>query len=460
MMTRMQSWQELGVATVLIAATLGCKNVAPSPIPEVPVAAVAPAKPPVAAAIPAPAVAAIAPVPVAAPVVGAIPGAADLALAPGNVAFVAAPTLPVLPLGIAPAFAPGTVQLAPVPSLALVRDRLTAAGVLTLAALAQKPLNEINAVMVTPFASASPDERAYMIAYLDSLPGGGNQFRRETWFVEGKLLGIFQRFPSKDGVQKQLAAVFGREADALTRVDKSTHTTWFAGDTVYFLRSGKKLDALLIATKAEFARWRQLEEPANNADKLYQRGLKAMNERPVDQATAQASLQATVAIMPYHTGAQARLAKLEYLRGHYAEAMRLADEALTKVRNPGTRGDLLFYRALVDIQMGDVASALKRLQEATSLGVKAPESTARLNALQGRYDKATLKIGLREFRCAPAMGMDERTVQVGKEFPGLTEADADNRLRATMDFLDYDKFTQALNAACGFAEGGGCEDCE
>jgi len=429
--------------TTSATVATGCRKKA-APEPAAPVAEAklaAPAAPP---AEPAKAAANT----VAAPTTAAAP-ASGAALAPGNVPFVAAPTAPTLPAGAAPVFAADAVQIAALPELEPIRARLAGAKVFTLEALGKTQQAEINATLGTSFASPSPDERSYFVAYLESLSGAAPKFGRETWYVEGQFLGVFQRMPAKDGLYKQLVAAIGREADIQVPVDKGLHSTWVAGDVVYFLRSFKKMDALLIANKAPFARWRQLEEPADNAQKLYDRGAKALSAKPIDQATAQASLQAAVALIPYYTRATARLAKLELLRGNYPEAVKIADEALTSVRDPDTRGDLLYYRAMMDVQLGDIAAALKRLQEATSLGVKAPESTARLNALQGRYDKATLRIALREFRCAEALGMPNRSGQVLKEFPGLTDADAESRLKGMMDFLEFDKFTQGLVATCG-----------
>ena len=251
-----------------------------------------------------------------------------------------------------------------------------------------------------------------------------------------------------------LTASFGREPDIQEMFDtdggKLGRKIWLVDDEVYSLRIGKALHSLLIAPRDRFLRLRQLEVPVEQADKAFADGERAANSTPPRIADAEASYHKALERVPYYLRAAARLGKVAYWRGGYEEARQILDDGLAAVRHPDIRGDLLYYRGLVATWAGETENAKAYFREDRDLNKHAYQGIAHLAALEGTWDKPTLKLAVRELRCAGATGQPDRPAQAAKEFP-LTLEDATARLQGMMSPKEFQQFDAGLKGKCGAA---------
>ena len=359
----------------------------------------------------------------------------------------AAASLADLPTARSASWPSNDVALAQLAELTDVRGKMAAAKTWTLDALANKQPTELVQILGTNFQHMPSDERSYMQIWAqvaEDSPATGHV----AWFSEGKFLGVVVRESAAADMSGRLQAEFGRGPDiedpVQTESGRVTRRIWLQGNDVYSLRFGKPNETLLVARRSVYTRWRMLERQVENADHLFAEADKAANEIPPKLDEAEAGFKKCLELVPYYTRATGRLGKLAYWRGKYDEATRILEEGLGIVRHRDIRGDMLYYRGVVHTWFGEIDAAKALFREDEQLNKQAIQGPARLAALEGRWDKAVLKLALQEIHCAPATLLPDRPAQVAKEFP-LAQDELETRLHALIsakEFAGHERFVE------------------
>lgn len=357
------------------------------------------------------------------------------------------------------ALPPGKPMLAPADGIALpalaelaeLRAALQRGGVSSMAQLAQKPAAEINKLVGATYYHVPPDERSFLQIWAQ-VPETAPPSGWVVWYADGHLVGLVLRIPATAGSPEGIMAAAGRDADVADLIESEENRVprkiWAIKDDVWALRLGRNTHTLLLAERNSYLHWRRLEQPVENADRLFAAADKALGDIPPRVAEAEDGYRKVLGLVPYYLRAKGRLAKAAYWSGRYDEAQKILDEAFPLVRNRDIRGDLLFYQGVLNLWRGDSETARGNFQEDLDLNKEAIQGPARLTGLQNRWDKSVLKIAVKEFRCATATLLPERPAQVAKEFPTTSAEDAQIRLQAMISAKEWAGYDAWIRKKC------------
>lgn len=388
---------------------------------------------------------------------------AQLTTPPTGGVWVRTSSEPLLPAQ--PDFAPDSAGflLPSIPSLAPIRKVLLDVDACSLADLSgvgsALDTGSLNDRVGARFQYPVVDEKGFFDAYsMNEIAEGKPNRGTELWYVEGLLLGVFLRMPTRSkrdsAGEPPLVVVIetavGRPPDVTKKTGRATSTRlWVGGSTILALTSTKKFDTVLYALKDRYAAWQALESSSAELDDAIKKADAALTATPPRLEAAATTLRTVLATAPYHAAAASRLARVVYLSGQdYALVEQMVDTFLPNVRNPRIRQQLGYCKALAILQQNRVDEARTLLTEIDTARPLLPEAKARLEMLKGRGDAKIMEIALRELQCAKK-GTPIRETQVSREFGGLSAAKAKETLQAILSLEEYEAALRRVSLKCG-----------